>query len=53
MGIEFEVRVEGHSLYTGSPFKGQYGDVESVGIGNQRRRIDGFISRGSMEMLRA
>ena len=25
MGIEFQVRVEGYSQYTGSPFQGQYG----------------------------
>ena len=29
MGIEFEVRIEGHSQYTESPFKGQYGVVQS------------------------
>ena len=29
MGIEFEVRVEGHSQYTGSPFQEQYGVVQS------------------------
>ena len=32
MGIEFEVMVEGHSQYTGNPFK--YGVVQSdLGIG--------------------
>ena len=29
MGIEFEVRKEGYSQYTGSPFQGQYGVVQS------------------------
>ena len=29
MGIEFEVRVKGHSQYRGSPFQGQYGVVQS------------------------
>ena len=29
MGIEFEVRVESYSQYTGSPLKGQYGVVQS------------------------
>ena len=29
MGIEFEVRIECYSQYTGSPFQGQYGDVQS------------------------
>ena len=29
MGIEFEVRDEGHSQYTGSPFQGQYRVVQS------------------------
>ena len=29
MGSEFEVRIEGYSQYTESPFQGQYGVVHS------------------------
>ena len=43
MGNEFEVRrIEGHSQYTGSPFQGQYGVVQSdLRMGARFRRLRG------------
>ena len=42
MCIEFEVRIEGHSQYTGVPFQGQYGVAQSdLGMDVRLRKLSG------------
>ena len=42
MGIEFEVRIEGCSQYTGGSFQGQYGVVQSDSrMGVKLRKLRG------------